>query len=123
MGDSVTTAKRALKIGRFQLQRLQLHDVTIPDELGSGAESRLDSAQASALMGLARFFLSNASPREPEILDLLAEIDEVDDAPSALQSGSTSQVSTSDVSGTGVLAGQRLRTGSSSYAPDVQACE
>lgn len=110
MGDSVMTAKRALKIGRFQLQHLHLHDATSAEHAAS--LSRIDSAAASTYMDLARFFLANASPREPEITDLLAEIDEVvDDAPSAVHSASAS-LSTSDVS---VTMGSRLRQGSTSY--------
>lgn len=115
MGDSVTTAKRALKQGRFQLQRLHLYDMPTSDELASTA-SRLDSTQQSAHMTQARFFLLNASPREPEITELLAEIDEaLDDAPSAVESGSASAVSVSDVSAS--VNPARLRTGSSSYNP------
>ena len=60
MGDSVTTAKRALKQGRFQLQRLHLYDMPTSDELSSTA-SRLDSTQQSAYMAQVRFpFLKQA---------------------------------------------------------------
>lgn len=117
MGDSVMTAKRALKIGRFQLQELQLND---PESAEHAASlTRIDSAHASAYMELARFFLANASPREPEITDLLAEFDEIDDAPSAVHSCSAS-LSTSDMSVT--MQGSRvMRQGAQSYAgPELQ---
>lgn len=121
MGDSVTTAKRALQIGRFQLQRLQLNT----EHAASSADlshrvDRLDSTAQSAYMTLAKFFLLHAAARELDITNLLAEVDKEEyDAPSAVESGSASAVSVSDVSASMMQAPAQLRMAHDSYAPDV----
>ena len=125
MGESMTTAKRALQIGRYQLQRLHLDpgaaSTSTSFDIAARAD-RLDSAVQSPYVTMAKFFLMKGASREMDITSLLQDVEmSDDDAPSVLGSGSAASVSVtvSEVSGTGLAPPPQssMRVAPHSYAP------